>query len=337
QKNKLNNYPFNDNIRNKNILYNDDKDKYKDKYKDINKDHDLFFGDNKKKKRDAENYMFNETYNVLKNTNNDIIFHNNKRKKDCIENTLKNLYTNNCDIPPSKNGTKLIKRNINEGSYINDDLYKDNIFNNKSYMNIPHNIHNVNHQKDKEISLSNNISMLLDRISDNSDNKKNTFEYGQNNYHDHYNNNTTYENSYNYVNTINYNDNLNMDTNSFVISDNYICQFGLSSLYKCKLKNENNSFLINVIDSFYLNHINGNDIVANNILFHKRLRHINILSYKGKTADKNKLYLLFQNIHGNILKTYSTPLEETIIACYAYQIIDLLEYMHNNFIIFQGK
>ncbi|SBS80455.1 protein kinase [Plasmodium ovale curtisi] len=193
---------------------------------------------------------------------------------------------------------------------------------------------NRDRDPDRGISLSNNISMILERISDNSE-KKNETDNIQANYHNPCINRNR-ENSSLCVNTVNYNDNLSVDTNNFVIADNYMCHFGLSTLYRCKLKHEKYSFLISIVDSFYLNNANGNDIIANNILFHKRLRHINILAYKGKTADKTKLYLLFENINGNVLKSHSTPFEESIIASYAYQIVDLLEYMHANFVIFHG-
>ncbi|KJP87840.1 serine/threonine protein kinase [Plasmodium fragile] len=189
-------------------------------------------------------------------------------------------------------------------------------------------IRNFAYNKDRHISLSNNISMLLERISNNSDKKTCMNDFVMKNKSSDISNLC--------VNTVNYNDNLTIDTQQFVISDHHVCNFGLWKLYRCKLRHDKASFLVSIVDSFYLNRGDSNDTVANNILFHKRLRHMNILSYEGKTADKNKLYLLFEHVHGNVLKSQSAPLEENIIASYAYQIVDLLEYMHANFIFFHG-
>ncbi|CAA9986625.1 protein kinase, putative [Plasmodium knowlesi strain H] len=190
-------------------------------------------------------------------------------------------------------------------------------------------IRNLGYDRESRISLSNNISMLLERISNNSDRKNGLNDFATKH-------KSSDSSNVNNVNTVNYNDNLTIDTQQFVISDHHICNFGLWRLYRCKVRHDKGSFLVSIVDSFYLNRGDSNDTVANNILFHKRLRHINILSYQGKAADKNKLYLLFEHVHGNVLKYQSAPLEENIIACYAYQIVDLLEYMHTNFIFFHG-
>ncbi|GAW79385.1 protein kinase [Plasmodium gonderi] len=276
----------------------------------------------------------------------------NIKNKYSEENALDNVMGKGYYTPPNRNS---FFNKVREGIPKDDSQTREN--QNLTFLQMEDEWRSRNFTNDKaerRISMSNNISMLLEKISDNSDKKTgeghpignhpiNNHPIGNhpvssNHLSNHRNtvNHQGSEISNLHVNTVNYNDNLNIDTNHFVISDNHLCNFGLWSLYRCKLKHENYSFLINIIDSFYLNSGNGNDTVANNILFHKRLRHINIMSYKGKTADKNKLYLLFEHIHGNILKSHSTPLEENIIASYAYQIVDLLEYMHANFIIFHG-
>ncbi|CRG94429.1 protein kinase, putative [Plasmodium gallinaceum] len=347
--NKINDFNFNDKMRNKSINYNSFKEnlttlkeknisnKFWNESPGIFKDNnDLLLRDDIKNANEIKEYSlknlnkfnnnYSDQYNVNENNQNNKFFYDNTKNK------YSNINNNNIFNNAFLNNNNILNTHLNNNVKL--EREEENITNKKqnslNFGILKSNY--INSNNDKVISLSNNISMLLEKISDDSD-KKNNIDYLQNNYYDL--NNMNNDNVL-CVNTINYNDNLNIDTSNFVLSDNYLCHFGLSTLYRCKLKNENFSFLINVIDSFYLNSTNGNDTVANNILFHKRLRHLNILSYKGKTADKNKLYLLFENIHGNILKSYSTPFEESIIASYAYQIIDLLEYMHNNFIIFHG-
>ncbi|CAD2100409.1 protein kinase, putative [Plasmodium vinckei petteri] len=320
-----------DNILNKSYIMN--KDKY-----NINqqKNNYLYKKYEPKDNNFISSYKYNTNYDyhkdILKSDKNSdqssYINYNQKLANNFLNSNIKNEYNNNI-IDKTDSQYNLGKEKKNYLSY---NKYEDN----NSITNKP-----WNYNKNKDISLGNNISLLLEKLSDYSE--KNDNQYTNiNNYEKNIsNNNNNYfdenrDSNSLQVNTINYNDNINIDTNNIVIENNHLCFFGLSTLYRCKLKDQNSSYIVNVVDSIYLNSQNGNDTVANNILFHKRLRHINILPYKGKAADKSKLYLFFENIRGNILKAYTAPIEENIIASYAYQIIDLLEYMHTNFVIFHG-